>query len=83
MVWKVMFLEQAKISRICLEIKELKDIPSIRTQFNLDFDGAYQYLAATRYGYMLVSFDADFDNTDQKRKSPSQAMQLFLDNNIL
>ena len=36
-------IEEAKVVRICLKVKELKEIPSIRQQYKLDFDDAYQY----------------------------------------
>jgi predicted nucleic acid-binding protein len=34
-------------------------------QFKLDFDDAYQYVAAEKYNLTLVSFDGDFDRTEQ------------------
>jgi uncharacterized protein len=43
-------------------------------KFHLDFDDAYQYVAAKRNGLLLVSFDADFDKTDIKRKVPADLL---------
>ncbi|NTV47430.1 MAG: PIN domain-containing protein [Chlorobiales bacterium] len=36
----------------------------------LDYDDAYQYTLARKYGLDLVSFDRDFDKTDMKRIVP-------------
>jgi predicted nucleic acid-binding protein len=43
-------------------------------QFNLDFDDAYQYVAAEQTGAIVVSFDADFDRTELGRRTPSQVL---------
>jgi predicted nucleic acid-binding protein len=43
-------------------------------QFNLDFDDAYQYIAAEKYGLILVSLDSDFDRTERGRKTPAEAL---------
>jgi hypothetical protein len=43
---------------------------SARKRFRLDFDDAYQYVAAEKHDLTLVSFDADFDRTDRGRKTP-------------
>nr|HID14904.1 PIN domain-containing protein [Anaerolineae bacterium] len=42
--------------------------------FRLDFDDAYQYVAAEEYGLTLVSFDTDFDRTERGRKTPAQVL---------
>jgi predicted nucleic acid-binding protein len=42
--------------------------------FGLDFDDAYQYVAAERFGTVLVSFDSDFDRTKRGRKSPEMLL---------
>lgn len=39
---------------------------------NLDFDDAYQYVAAEKYTLTLVSFDADFDRTERGKKTPGE-----------
>jgi len=43
-------------------------------QFNLDFDDAYQYIAAEKHGLILVSLDSDFDRTERGRKTPVEAL---------
>ena len=53
------------------------DMPSLvqaTQRFGLDFDDAYQYSVAKKYGLTLISFDAHFDRTDRGRKTPAQLM---------
>ncbi len=49
-------------------------------QFNLDFDDAYQYVAAKRMGINLVTFDQDFQKTDIEPISPGKAAEQNLPN---
>ena len=44
-------------------------------QFKLNFDDAYQYVTAEKYGLTLVSFDTDFDHTEQGRKTPGEILK--------
>lgn len=44
-------------------------------KYRLDFDDAYQYVAARQYSAHLVSFDRDFDRTDLTRLEPHQLME--------
>jgi len=60
---------------IKLENQELDRVVEACHQFNLDFDDAYQYVAAEKYDLILVSFDSDFDRTDRGRKTPAQALK--------
>jgi len=46
-------------------------VPSIE-KFKLDFDDAYQYIAAEKYQLQMISFDTDFDQTDIRRKTPAE-----------
>jgi predicted nucleic acid-binding protein len=43
--------------------------------FKLDFDDAYQYALSERYGLEIVSFDADFDRTERRRKTPARLLE--------
>jgi hypothetical protein len=43
-------------------------------QFKLDFDDAYQYIAAELFALTLVSFDTDFDRTSRGRKLPREVV---------
>ncbi len=42
--------------------------------FSLDFDDAYQDVAAEKYGLALVSFDSDFDRTARGKKTPAEVL---------
>ncbi len=46
----------------------------VMRQFRLDFDDAYQYVAAEQRGATLVSFDGDFDGTERGRLTPEQVL---------
>ena len=54
----------------------MKRLVEIMNRFNLDFDDAYQYVAAEIEKVVIVSFDKDFDKTDQGRLTPMQVIQL-------
>ena len=49
----------------------------VMNQFGLDFDDAYQYVAASKHALTLVSFDNDFDRTDRGRKTPGEALASY------
>jgi predicted nucleic acid-binding protein len=44
-------------------------------RYRLDFDDAYQYVAAEKHDLTLVSFDADFDRTERGRKTPAEVLE--------
>ena len=44
-------------------------------KYNLDFDDAYQYVAAEQNGLVLISFDTDFDVTNKGKKSPAEILR--------
>jgi predicted nucleic acid-binding protein len=46
----------------------------VSISFNLDFDDAYQYVVAEKFGLVFVSFDTDFDRTDRKRIIPADIL---------
>lgn len=55
-----------------LNCSEMLDVVRTSKRFRLDFDDAYQYVAAEKYNLTIVSFDADFDRTERGRKEPHQ-----------
>ncbi len=65
------FVEGA-VCLIHLEPNDMEKIVSVMQQFGLDFDDAYQYVAAEQYGLTIISFDSDFDRTDKGRKTPDK-----------
>jgi len=60
---------------ISLSTSELTDLSEIASNFNLDFDDSYQYLAAKIKDFQLISFDKDFDKTDINRNEPQEIVQ--------
>jgi len=63
------FLEGG-VALVSVPPADMKRVVAVMEQFNLDFDDAYQYVAAERTGAVIVSFDRDFDRTDRKRWTP-------------
>jgi len=67
-------LEGTALDRIRLDTTDLKEIMHVRKRFRLDFDDAYQYVAAEKHDLTLVSFDTDFDRTDRGRRTPADIL---------
>ena len=59
------------IAIFVLGSEDMERLEQVATTFNLDFDDAYQYVVAEKFGLTLVSFDTDFDRTDRKRVIPA------------
>ena len=57
-----------------LSVSELGRISAFTTRFKLDFDDAYQYALADKYGLTILSYDRDFDRTDRGRKTPKEIL---------
>ena len=66
-------LIDGSVGLINLAPNELLQLAFVVGLYSLDFDDAYQYVAAKQNGLELVSFDADFDQTDLDRMTPGQA----------
>ena len=65
---------QSEVNLISLPPALIDEILEAANQFNLDFDDAYQYVAASRYDFQIISFDTDFDRTKKGRKTPSEVL---------
>jgi len=63
---------QSEIKVLHLDLDHLKKLTLFIRDYKLDFDDAYQHLAAEMYGCTIVSFDEDFDRTPLGRKQPGQ-----------
>ncbi len=61
---------------ISLSTEELMELTEKVEEFNLDFDDAYQYLAAKNHHLQLISFDTDFNKTDINKKEPQEITKL-------
>ncbi len=64
--------EDSGVLLVRLDVPRLKELLAVRRKFGLDFDDAYQYVAAEKHDLTLVSFDNDFDRTERGRKTPAQ-----------
>jgi predicted nucleic acid-binding protein len=60
------------VSLVHLEPEDTPQLVHVMTQFNLDFDDAYQYVVAEKYNLTLVSLDGDFDRTERGRHTPQE-----------
>ena len=58
------------ITVIRLDPEEVLALAEVSKRFHLDFDDAYQYAVAQKYGLQIMSFDADFDRTEKGCKIP-------------
>ena len=67
-------LVRGGIRLVRLGVKDMEGIANASRRFNLDFDDAYQYVAAEKYNLTLVSFDTDFDRTERGRKTPAELL---------
>jgi uncharacterized protein len=68
-------LADTGLSYLSLDFSDLMAVTETRERFPLDFDDAYQYVAAEKHDLTLVSFDADFDRTDRGRKTPAEVLE--------
>jgi len=55
-----------------LSVEDMEAVINSAQKFNLDLDDAYQYTVSKQYSLTIVSFDADFDRTENGRKTPSE-----------
>ena len=58
---------------------DLIQVAETCNRHGLDFEDAYQYVAAELNGLKLVSFDVDFDRTPNGRLTPAAALQQYKD----
>jgi len=66
---------QAGMMVASLSVEDMVSVIEAAQRFGLDFDDAYQYAVAEKYGLTIVSFDADFDHTEQGRKTAGEILQ--------
>lgn len=64
-------LEDTAVTRIRLDVADLRRLLEVRREFRLDYDDAYQYVAAEKHNLALVSYDSDFDRTTRGRTAPA------------
>lgn len=64
----------AGVEVVSRSVEEMESVVSAAQRFNLDFDDAYQCVAADANDLILVSFDADFDRTERGRRTPADVL---------
>ncbi|UJS17884.1 MAG: PIN domain-containing protein [Candidatus Jettenia sp.] len=67
-------ISNAGVIIISLSVNDMEAIIKVSQGFNLDFDDAYQYVTAEKYGLTIVSFDSDFDRTERGRIVPAKVL---------
>ena len=60
------------VTLVSVRPEAIRDLVAVMDRFNLDFDDAYQYVAAKQTDAVIVSFDGDFDRTDRGRRAPAE-----------
>ena len=68
-----LFIE-GRVFLISLAPEDILKVVQVMEKFKLDFDDAYQYVAADKYDLIIVSFDTDFDTTEKGRKTPKEIL---------
>ena len=60
------------VAIVGLDPSGMERLVEVSEEFGLDFDDAYQYVAAEVYDLTIVSFDKDFDRTERARVTPGE-----------
>lgn len=63
------------ISLVHLEPRDFGNLVRVIENYKLDFDDAYHYTIAEKNNLTLVSFDSDFDGTENGRKTPREIVK--------
>jgi len=63
---------QGSVMLVSVRPEAMQRLVEVMDQYNLDFDDAYQYVAAEANDAQLVSFDTDFDRTDRSCRTPGE-----------
>ncbi|MBI4317080.1 MAG: PIN domain-containing protein [Chloroflexi bacterium] len=72
--WQIIgdLILNAGVEVVSLTVPEMESVVEVAQRFELDFDDAYQYVAAEKRDLILVSFDTDFDRTERGRQTPAE-----------
>ena len=69
-----LFLD-AGIALLTVAPMDLRFVVEVMSTFTLDFDDAYQYVAAEQHDLMIVTFDSDFDQFPDRKLTPREVTQ--------
>ena len=64
-----------RVRLLRLRPDDMSLIAATAQRYKLDFDDAYQYVAAEKHDLTLLSFDADFERTERGRRTPAQILE--------
>jgi len=62
------------VTLLSVQPQHLRHVLQAMRRFGLDFDDAYQYVAAELTDAQVISFDEHFDRTDRKPQTPREAL---------
>ena len=62
------------VELVIIDPEEIPLVVDVINKLNLDFDDAYQYVAAEQNNLVIVSFDSDFNKTPLGRKTPAEIL---------
>lgn len=63
------------VNLVSIKPSDTRSLVDAIDKYKLDFDDAYQYVAAEQNELALVSFDTDFDKTDGGKKTPAEILR--------
>jgi predicted nucleic acid-binding protein len=62
------------VTLVAIKPEETHAVVNMMDKFNLDFDDAYQYVAAEKNALVIVSFDGDRNRTPKGKKTPAEVL---------
>lgn len=65
---------QGEVTLVSVRPDVMPRLVAVMDRFNLDFDDAYQYVAAEQSDAVIVSLDSDFDRTERGRQTPRDVL---------
>jgi predicted nucleic acid-binding protein len=70
---------QGQVAHVSVRPEDITHLVEVMDRFDLDFDDAYQYVAAEHSDAVIVSFDGDFDRTERGRQTPAEVLSTVHD----
>ena len=64
------------VGLISIKPEATQSLVDAMDKYNLDFDDAYQYVAAEQNNLAIVSFDSDFNRTVSGKKTPAEILSI-------
>ncbi len=62
------------VTLVSIKPEETQSLVDAMDKYKLDFDDAYQYVAAEQNDLIIVSFDSDLDGTARGKKTPAEIL---------